>query len=126
MLTFRIQPNEGIALNLQAKKPGLQNETQDIVMDYCYARSKDEIRHGAYEKLLLDAMAGDQKLFPSTEEVLESWRIVDSVVDAWAENGDDIEIYNPGAWSTDGGRRILSENNHKWLAQEEAVCEPEE
>lgn len=125
LLTFRIQPNEGIALNLQAKKPGLANETQDIVMDYCYARSNDDITHDAYEKLLMDAIAGDQRLFPSTEEVLESWRVVDDIVEKWTDNGEGLEMYEPGAWSTDGSRAILAENNHQWLAQEAEVCEPE-
>lgn len=122
LLTFSIQPNEGIALNLQAKKPGLSNETQEIVMDYSYDRANNSIKHDAYEKLLLDAMAGDQKLFPSTDEVLESWRIVDDVVKVWSKDGRGLETYRSGAWSTNRSRELLELNGHTWRSKDFDVC----
>lgn len=91
-LQFRIQPNEGIALNLLAKKPGFDHELQPVVMDFGYEGSFGS-QPDAYERVLLDAIRGDQTLFASSDEVLAAWQIVDEVVHAWQNNGDDLISY---------------------------------
>jgi glucose-6-phosphate 1-dehydrogenase len=96
-LVFRLQPNEGIAIDLVAKKPGFADETQRVEMVFNYDHESDgDIHPNAYERVLMDGIRGDQTLFASSEEVLESWRIVNRVVEAWAKNGDGLIIYEPG------------------------------
>lgn len=80
-LTFRIQPDEGIAIQFWAKRPGLSSQVEARTLSFRY-HEKDEIRD-AYEKLLFDALRGDQTLFASTDEVMASWKFVMSILSAW-------------------------------------------
>jgi len=97
-LRFRIQPNEGIELDLVTKKPGYTKELQATVMDFSY--SNDFVNHGhpnAYERVLVDAVRGDHTLFATSQEVLASWRVVQPVLDDWAKQSGDLLFYKYGA-----------------------------
>lgn len=97
-LRFRIQPNEGIELDLITKKPGFTDEMQTTAMDFSY--SHDFANHGhpdAYERVLVDAVRGDHTLFATSEEVLASWRVLQPVLDEWKKRSDDLIFYKPGA-----------------------------
>ncbi len=97
-LRFRIQPNEGIELDLVTKKPGFTSEVQTTIMDFSYSNDFNNYGHpNAYERVLVDAVRGDHTLFATGEEVLDSWRIVQPVLDVWAKNSDDLVIYEPGS-----------------------------
>ncbi|HEX4775102.1 MAG TPA: glucose-6-phosphate dehydrogenase [Candidatus Saccharimonadales bacterium] len=96
-LRFRIQPNEGIELELITKKPGFSYETQTTTMDFSYQNNFGDSGHpNAYERVLVDAIRGDRTLFSTSQEVLLSWRIVQPLLDAWSKNADDLIIYEPG------------------------------
>ncbi|HUD11530.1 MAG TPA: glucose-6-phosphate dehydrogenase [Candidatus Saccharimonadia bacterium] len=97
-LLFRLQPNEGISIDVMAKKPGfeLQAGRVEMAFNYDHTNGKD-IHPNAYERVLIDGIRGDQTLFASSDEVLESWRIVDNVVQEWAKNGDGLIEYEPGS-----------------------------
>ena len=63
-LTLRIQPDESIILNFDAKRPGPQLDVEQASMDFVYSRAfGDSTISDAYERLLLDAMLGDSTLF---------------------------------------------------------------
>ncbi|MFI5270481.1 MAG: glucose-6-phosphate dehydrogenase [Candidatus Saccharimonadales bacterium] len=97
-LRFRIQPNEGIELDLLTKKPGYTEDVQSTKMDFTYDLHSPE--HGypdAYERVLVDAIKGDRTLFATSEEVLASWRVVQPVLDNWATHSDDLEEYEVGS-----------------------------
>ena len=96
-LIFRLQPHEGISLNLQAKTPGLNNETETVDMEFNYARSFGESSAEAYERVIIDAVRGDQSLFASGEEVMTSWGIVEEVLRFWQSTGNDLVIYPSGS-----------------------------
>ncbi len=95
-LIFRLQPREGITLKLQAKQPGLDNETEEVEMDFDYAKSFGGTSE-AYERVIIDAVRGDQALFASSAEVLSSWRIVENVLEAWSESDNGLHLYETGA-----------------------------
>lgn len=97
LLIFRIQPNEGIQLNVCAKKPGLDNEIASVEMDFSYSKYFHYRQNDAYERVLLDTVRGDRTLFASSDEVLESWRIITPILDIWQKNGDKLHIYPSGA-----------------------------
>jgi len=123
ILTIRIQPREGIGLTLQAKKPGLDSVRQNVVLEYCYRNEKETVIHNAYERLLLDAMRGDQMLFPTTEEVLISWKIVDPLTKAWANNDQDLGFYTQGSWGPEGAKELVSHNSRAgWLTRGDKIC----
>lgn len=95
-LSFRIQPREGIMLELQAKRPGLDKGTEAVQMDFDYDRAFYGLAGEAYERVIIDAVRGDQSLFATAAEVLSSWRIIENVLKEWADRGDDLKMYPVG------------------------------
>jgi glucose-6-phosphate 1-dehydrogenase len=94
VLTFSVQPNEGIDINLCVKKPGFDDQIQSAVMDFSYQRAFDDHGHpDAYERVLVDAVRGDHTLFATSDEVLASWHILQPVLETWTKNGDDLKTY---------------------------------
>jgi glucose-6-phosphate 1-dehydrogenase len=104
ILTFRIQPNEGIGLRLLAKKPGFDADLQKVALNFSYHTEFQDHGHpNAYERVLVDAVRGDHTLFATGQEVLEAWRVVQPVLDEWAKSADDLHEYKPGS----DGRSLL-------------------
>jgi glucose-6-phosphate 1-dehydrogenase len=99
-LVFRIQPTEGITLLLQVKRPGIDNETEEASMDFDYTRSFNNRPAEAYERVIIDAIRGDQTLFASADEVIASWRIIENVLEQWSHNADGLKIYPKVSTST--------------------------
>jgi glucose-6-phosphate 1-dehydrogenase len=100
VLSFRIQPDEGIGLSFQTNVPGLEVRLGRANLDFSYAEEfPDAEPHEAYETLLLDCLAGDRTLFARADEVEESWRVVGPLLEAWdtAEPGD-VPLYPAGTW----------------------------
>ena len=64
-------------------------------MDFDYQRSFGGTAE-AYERVIIDAIRGDQALFASSEEVLSSWRIVENVLTEWAKNDVGLTTYDVG------------------------------
>lgn len=94
-LTFRIQPNEGIDLRFWIKKPGFSNDLEEKHLSFSYAGSAEATRlPDAYERLLADALAGDQMLFTSTEEVQAAWRFIMPILKAW--QNEPLVVYKKG------------------------------
>lgn len=100
-LIFRVQPQEGITLSLQAKRPGLSKETETVKMDFDYDRAFYGLTGDAYERVIIDAVRGDQSLFATASEVLTSWRIVENVLKHWSESGEGLRIYPVGSPASD-------------------------
>jgi glucose-6-phosphate 1-dehydrogenase len=95
-LTIRVEPDEGICLDLRVKKPGLGTEVETADMDFRYARSFNLRHPDAYERVLADAIRGDRTLFTTSDEILESWRIVDAIVQEWNKSDAGLITYKPG------------------------------
>lgn len=102
VMTFRIQPNEGIELSLRVKRPGLDDEIRPVEMDFSYQRSfPEKNKPNAYERVLVDAVRGDHTLFATSEEIIESWRVVDNVARGWAKDDKDLIVYKKGSLGPD-------------------------
>lgn len=110
-LRFRISPNEGIEIELLAKKPGYATDLQPALMDFSYGSSFSSYSHpNAYERVLVDAIHGDHTLFATSQEVLSAWRIVQPVLDKWASsNGQDLKLYPMGSFGNDLAKPIFGE-----------------
>ena len=93
-LVFRLQPEGGVVLRLNAKKPGLTTDNEEMVMRAPYADDTQEVAD-AYEILMHDVLTGDGTLFSRADEVETSWNIVEPILDAW-ENRFSIERYRAG------------------------------
>jgi len=104
-LVFRVHPDEGIALRMNAKLPGLTTELKRSVMRAPYAEDEGDISD-AYEVLLHDVLSGDATLFSRADEVEESWKIIDPILKAW-ENKLSINRYQAGSWDIEGMDELL-------------------
>lgn len=97
-LIFRVQPNEGIGLELVVKEPGLENHMRHTALEFSYDEAfKHKTPVDAYERVLLDAVRGDQALFASDREVLATWHVLQPLIDAWSASGDGLVSYPVGA-----------------------------
>jgi glucose-6-phosphate 1-dehydrogenase len=80
-IVFRIQPAEGIILDLSSKAPGEGIQISDTTMRFCYRDAFAGEIPEAYQRLLLDAIRGDRTLFVSAEETELSWKMLGPVLD---------------------------------------------
>ncbi len=108
VLVLRIQPNEGIGLSFQAKKPGARMMLQDVQMDFHYGQSFDERLPEAYERLLLDALRGDPSLFIRSDEVELAWEFVSQIQEGWKNQpAPDFPNYEPGTDEPEEANRLF-------------------
>jgi glucose-6-phosphate 1-dehydrogenase len=85
-LVIRIQPDEGFSFEVLAKQPGLDLALRPVRMNLRYQSEFAGASPDAYERLLLDVMAGDHTLFVSSEFVEKSWEFVQSILDQWHDD----------------------------------------
>ncbi|HYO32485.1 MAG TPA: glucose-6-phosphate dehydrogenase [Nocardioidaceae bacterium] len=112
-LVIRVQPDEGVTLRFGSKVPGTAMEIRDVNMDFAYGGAFVESSPEAYERLILDVLLGDPPLFPQHEEVELSWRILDPILDYWAEHGQP-EPYPSGTWGPQSAFDMLTRDGRAW------------
>jgi glucose-6-phosphate 1-dehydrogenase len=129
-LVMRIQPDEGILLKFGMKIPGAGFEVQTVNMDFHY----DDLEHqripSAYERLIFDSIKGDSTLFARTEEVIEAWKFLMPVLEAW-ENDPEIPLhgYPAGTWGPEKADELIDDPDMTWrypcknLAHDGTYCE---
>jgi glucose-6-phosphate 1-dehydrogenase len=97
-LVFHIQPEEHISINLANSDKGFEAAARQANLDYRFKDAPDNRqRLDAYERVLTDAVHGDQLLFAGSNEILESWRILQPLLDAWGRTGEGLVIYPKGS-----------------------------
>lgn len=96
-LILRIQPNEGIEVQLWSKRPGYDRELEKVDMSFAYKENRHELAD-AYERVLIDAIHSDHSLFTSSAEVVASWQILQPLQNMWGmSDGSDLKIYKSGS-----------------------------
>jgi glucose-6-phosphate 1-dehydrogenase len=90
-LIFRIQPNEGIDMELFAKKPGYSREFETRNLSFSYP--SDVKLPDAYEHVIVDAISSQKSLFTTSGEVLQSWRILQPILDEWSDCNCPLKLY---------------------------------
>jgi glucose-6-phosphate 1-dehydrogenase len=103
-LALRIQPDEGISMVFRAKEPGPGMALDTVPMDFSYGSSFRTRPTEAYERLLHDAMAGDQTLFLREDAVERSWEIVAPVLDASGS----VHPYAAGTWGPSAAEQLIT------------------
>ncbi len=107
-LVLRIAPDEGISLQFEVKRPGPVVDLAAVKMDFRYKDwFPDELNVG-YETLIHDVMAGDQTLFMRADMVEEAWRIVQPVLNAWAQKSADFIEYESGSDGPEEAAELLA------------------
>ncbi len=96
VLTFRIQPDEGIKVRFFVKTPGHGLKTEPKTMKFKYSDTASfAVIPDDYERLINDVFVGDQTLFASTEEILASWKFISPIIENWGKLP--LKKYNKGA-----------------------------
>jgi glucose-6-phosphate 1-dehydrogenase len=114
-LVLRLQPNEGISLRFNGKVPGTSVAVRPVRMHFSYDAEFGAYTPEAYERLLLEAMAGDATLFIRRDEVETAWGIVDSIRQAWDEKPlSNREFYSAGTWGPMAADDLLAQAGHAW------------
>lgn len=117
ILIYRIQPNEGIILKIFVKKPDDKLLTQSSSMQFCFKNLPDKLK-GPYERLILDAINGDQTFFNNALEIGAQWKIIDGLK---ADRNKMFE-YKEDSWGPIEADRMIEKDNRKWIEPEDSYC----
>lgn len=124
MLSFRIQPQEGVYLVLSKRDLSKENELENIHLDFCYKYNPKSIIRDAYENLLLQVIKGDRTYFVDISEVLSGWKFADNI-NNFVENEKSLELefYKAGSWGPKGSYDLIERDGRKWYTEDfELVC----
>jgi glucose-6-phosphate 1-dehydrogenase len=115
ILALRIQPDEGISLSFDAKKPGPFERLDTVKMDFSYAQYFKAEPSTGYETLLLDALVGDQTLFHRMDIVEAGWRIVDPVLQTWRQDTRSVlPVHAAGSWGPSEADLLIERDEREW------------
>jgi len=119
-LVIRLQPNEGIELEMISKKQSLKQRlsTEKRVLNLDFHDSDSEKRVvDAYERLFLELIKGDQWLFVSREEIETSWDWCDQIIDAWNKNKSPTRLYSAGSGGPAKAEVLIESDGRSWHGQ---------
>jgi len=120
ILTFHVQPEEGISLRIQAKHPGPKLCMDALEMKFRYKEEIGVELPEAYERLLLDCLLGDQTLFIRHDDMQVSWSLITPVLKAWqgdpefAHTGK-LMRYPAGSWGPACSEELLGRDGMSWV-----------
>lgn len=121
-ITLRLQPNEGITLRFNGKVPGTSLSVRPVRMHFSYNSEFGAYTPEAYERLLLEAIAGDATLFIRRDEVETAWRIVDAIRTGWEGRPlTNREFYAAGTWGPVAAEDLIAREGHAWRDPQPAV-----
>ncbi len=124
-LVLNIQPEEGVALTFQAKRPGPQASLTPLTLDFHYRNVFREALPDAYERLLIDCIAGDQTLFIRHDEVSVAWSLITRVLEAWSGGGNGGPcLYTSGGEGPAEADELLGRDNRRWRTLAAAHRDP--
>ena len=117
VLIIRLQPDEGLQLNIMTKDPGPGGfRLRDIPLDMTFAEGRDSNWRmpDAYERLLMDVVRGNQTLFMRGDEVEAAWRWIDPIIAAWEASGLKPEGYDPGSRGPIASVEMMARDGRRW------------
>ncbi len=114
-LVIHVQPDEGITMDIHAKRPGPGISIANVPLDFSYNEFGESTAATGYETLLYDCMIGDMTLFHRYDSVDASWRIVNPILDVWqALHPRDFPNYAAGTWGPEASDRLVAKTGHAW------------
>ncbi|MDY6983149.1 MAG: glucose-6-phosphate dehydrogenase, partial [Pseudomonadota bacterium] len=117
MLTIRLQPDEGIELQMMNKVPGI-GEISQITRSHLDLSFTETYHAGrivdAYERLLLEAMQQNQSWFVRRDEVEQAWIWIDDIIRAWERSGGKPDPYPAGSWGPTSASALIARDGRHW------------
>jgi glucose-6-phosphate 1-dehydrogenase len=122
-LVIRLQPEDGLELHLMAAKghrgEASQNETlSPVFLDLNFDQAFAQNRVGAYERLLLDALAGRLNLFVRSDEQEQAWRWVEPILEAWRHDTTGPRPYAAGTWGPAAASALVARDGFAWSEEQ--------
>jgi len=114
-LVIRIQPDEGISWRLNGKVPGGQLNIKPVALDFLYRTTFHVEPPEAYERLIYDAITGDQTLFIRGDEVEAAWAVIDPIEQGWAQSRKPPQEYLPGTWGPKDAFSLIELDGRRWM-----------
>lgn len=122
LLVIKIQPQEQLYIRFNTKEPGISGKICPVKMNFCQNCRVCEAKNcspDAYEKLIHDAIKGDSTLFTRWDEVEQSWKFIDKVMEIKKHTTLSFPNYVPGSWGPVEADLLLKRDNRKWWNLEE-------
>lgn len=121
-LVIKLQPEDGLELHLLAAKGAGQSEVlSPVSLDLDFDKAFAENRVGAYERLLLEAIAGRLNLFVRSDEQEQAWRWVEPILDSWARedaNSGGPRPYAAGTWGPAAASALVARDGFAWSEEQ--------
>ena len=121
-LVIKLQPEDGLELHLLAAKGTSQNEALSAVsLDLDFDKAFPETRVGAYERLLLEAIAGRLNLFVRSDEQEQAWGWVEPILQAWKRDnaaGGGPRPYAAGTWGPAAASALVARDGYAWSEEQ--------
>jgi glucose-6-phosphate 1-dehydrogenase len=118
-LVLRIQPDEGITLQFNAKVPGPTVKIDGVGMTFKYKDYFDNAPSTGYETLIRDCMLGDAILFQRADGVEASWRAVEPFMRAWTRAGSKgLAFYPAGSAGPKEADSLIDRDGRRWRSVE--------
>ncbi len=120
LLVLNVQPEEGISLQIQAKRPGPKLCMGRLTMEFRYREVFGTAPPEAYERLLLDCMLGDQTLFSRHDNIRLAWSLLAPILEEWqdpdkASRGPSpLRLYPAGSWGPDAADALPGTDGAHW------------
>ncbi len=116
-LTIRLQPKEGVEIQMLNKVPGLveSQRLQTTKLDLSFSDAFEGQRiPDAYERLLLEVIQGNQALFVRRDEVEASWKWCDGILSAWKSTGQPLTSYAAGSSGPVASVGLIARDGRAW------------
>jgi glucose-6-phosphate 1-dehydrogenase len=123
-LVIRVQPDEGISWRLNGKVPGGAMSIKPVALDMLYRTTFHTEPPEAYERLIFDAMLGDQTLFIRGDEAEAAWKIIDPIQEGWQQSNEPPQEYKPNTWGPKRALDLIEHDGRRWLHQQDGEAEP--
>jgi glucose-6-phosphate 1-dehydrogenase len=118
-LVIKLQPEDGLELHLLAAKGSSPGESlAPVSLDLDFDKAFAANRVGAYERLLLDAIAGRLNLFVRSDEQEQAWRWVEPVLDAWQQDSTGPRPYTAGSWGPPAASALVARDGFAWAEEQ--------
>jgi glucose-6-phosphate 1-dehydrogenase len=115
VLSLRVQPEEGLSLRISSKLPGPKVRIYPVKMEFNYSSSFGGTTPEAYERLILDVMAGDATLFMRRDAVETAWQFVMPILDAWENSpARSLPEYRAGTWGPLEADKMIEADGRQW------------